>query len=137
MGDIIHGHPNFICASQRHSRSDWPERWFQLRHVVDYVSYPGTNSLGILCQGPLDYPDYLKYSFFLNGFSLAGTEHCTGVSISPWVGLKQLSRRAIEICHKNMHQPPTWDRSDGPLLKFPHRATSTLVPKDLLSVYKA
>ena len=105
-------------------------------NVIDYILYPWMNSLGIACQCSLECPHCSKYSFLLTGFSLAGTEHCTGVSVLPWFGLKQLRRRATEIHHQNMHHPSTWDKSDGMLLRFSNRATSMPVQKALLSVYK-
>lgn len=83
----------------------------------------------------LECPRYSKHSFFFSGFALAGTEHCIGLSILPWVGLQQLSRRATESDHGNMPHPLTWDDSDGPLQTCPRGATSQLVPKERLRVY--
>ena len=34
------------------------------------------------------------------------------------------------MCHQNTHHPSTWDKSDGPFLKYSNPATWTLVPKD-------
>lgn len=135
-GDVIHVHPTSICVCQRGSGLDWPERWshynwemLTVSHVYDRVP----RALPAVLSGT---PTLLKAQLLFNGFSLAGTEHCIGESILPWVGLQQLSRRAIETCHWTMHHPSTWDKSDGPLRKCSHWATSKLVPKELLSVYK-
>lgn len=57
-------------------------------------------------------------SFFLNGEFSSGKEHCTGISIPPWVSLKWPSRRAVDTCHwikhlTDKHHPSTWDKSNG------------------------
>lgn len=129
-GDVPQAHSTFICVCQRRSGTDRPKRWSHHNGEMWTMSHFYDPVPGIPCQCSLEYPHYSKHSFFFNGFSLAGTEHCIGLSILPWAGLQQLSRRAIETYHWATHHPLTWDESGGPLRKCSHGATSKLVPKE-------